>query len=463
MKRPWLAWAAWCLVVFGLFNCSATHREAWATGRWLQAGGFEVSLRTALRALRAAVTDDGDINRYFAYSNAVLGRPYQSRFVKPLDAWRAPAPPSIPQIDLEDPDVTPPVRPSGRMVPYRDFSVEYPPGLFLLTLPVALIARDMDSYFRLFSVFMGGLLTLALLICVRMAREIAPQKAGSLVWWATGAALALGTVLVRRYDAAIALFLCLLVWGMMARRPVPAGLGFGIGVMAKGVPLLIAPIPLLYWSSRRRWREMALATAAALGVGLAVGLPFLRIAGAHMLDLLRYHAERPLQVESTGAALLMVGRFFAPASAAASQGFGSTNVVGSWDGPLRLLAGALPWIALLAVFGWTVRALRRPGGDGMRVIIRAICAALVFQMTLGKVFSPQYLTWIFPLALLASITDGRAQLGLLLATLGPTQIIFPFCYHFGLTRAAHPALGVLVLIRNGFLTAWAVRGLRAPS
>lgn len=464
MRRA--AWAAWCLVVLGLFNTCSTHREAWSTGRWLQEGRFEWSLATAIRALRAASTDDGDINRYFAYSNAVAGRPYQGRFVKPLDEWRAAAPPAIPDIDLEDPDVTPPVRPPGRMVPYRDFSVEYPPGLFLVILPIALVAQTMDSYFRLFSIVMGLLLTLALILCVRMARRLSParaESADSIIPWATGAALCLGTVLVRRYDAVIALSLCILVWGCMARRPVPAGLGFGLGVVAKGVPLLIAPIPMIHWIARRRWRELAIAAAAALGLGLTVGLPFLRAAGTHMLDLLRYHAERPLQVESTGAALLMVGRIFVPGSAAPSQGFGSTNVVGSWDGPLRAAAGVMPVIALIAVFAWAARASRRSDKDAILVVIRAICAALVAQMTLGKVFSPQYLTWIFPLAVLISVVDGGARRGLLLAALGLTQIIFPFCYHLGLIYVAHPALGALVLARNTLLMAWAVRVLRAAS
>ncbi|MSP62361.1 MAG: DUF2029 domain-containing protein [Myxococcales bacterium] len=460
-RQAWW-WSAWCFVVFGFFNSCAGHRDAQTTGDLLSSGAWTPSPGLALSALRAAGTDDGDINRYLAYANAVLGRPYQGYYVRPLEGWKVDASVLATGRDVNDPEATPPVRPDAPLVPYRDFLVEYPPGFFLFAVPPALVALDLDGYRVLFSLGMALLLTAALAACARIARQVAPEVAPSLVPWATGMVLALGTIAVRRYDAVVALSLCALALFCLARRPALAGIAFGIGVAAKGLPLLLAPLPILFWASRRRWRELWIASLAACLVGLLIGLPFARAAGAQMLDLFAYHGQRPLQVESTGGALLILGRWFAPSSATLSQTYGSANVVAGWDGPLRVAAGLLPFAALAGVSAWSWWRMRQAANDraAAAALLRGLCAALVGLMALGKVFSPQYLTWLLPLGVLVSLLDGRRARVLLLIAFALTQIIYPFAYRFGLANALHPAFGLLVLARNGLLLAWAAWLLR---
>jgi hypothetical protein len=278
--------------------------------------------------------------------------------------------------------------------------------------------------------------------------------------WSTWSALLLGVILVRRYDAVVPLALCLVVFGCHARRPLLVGLGAGLGIAAKGLPIVVAPLPILYWASRRRWREMAIAIGMALLVGLALGLPAVLLAGRRVLDMFAYHAGRPLQVESTGGAILILARALVPDTAHLSQTFGSANVVAHWDGPLRLLSGLSPILAIAATSAWAYRALARaPREDkAIRVLARAICIALIGWMVLGKVFSPQYLTWILPLGVLAATEKDlpRATPWLLAVALGLTQIIYPFLYRVGLANALHPIFGAVVLARTGLLFAFAV-------
>ena len=469
LPRRGVAWAAWLAVVLGLFNSCAGHRECRESGKWLEAGGWAPTPATGIRALRALGTDDADIQRYHAYANAVLGLPYQATFVRPLEGWKVDERLIEAAGDAVDPEVVPPLVPARPLVPYRDFLVEYPPGFFLFVVPPALVARGMDSYFFVFSAFMGLLLTAALALLWDAAKRIAPGRATALLFFAATAALAVGPIVVRRYDAVVSLSLCLLLWGCVTRRAWGAGLGLGLGVAAKGMPLLLAPVLLAYFLAENRRRDALWTALIAGGIGVAAVVPFAASAGVHMLDMFAYHGQRPLQIESTGGALLVLGRLFDPAFAAASQTYGSMNVVSRWDGPLRVFASAAPVAALAAVtyLGW--REMRRkptPAGRD-RALLRASCAALAFFMVLGKVFSPQYLTWLIPLGMLASLVDGKtAPRRTLLGALVLTQVIWPTCYSIKLASNLSPLFGALVLARNALVFAWAwqvARGAEAQS
>ena len=470
-RRAWW-WAAWFAVVLLGWNSCSSHRRAQAVGDMLGSGHYEVSLTTAVAALRAAGTDDGDINRYLAYVSAVLGRPYQGYYVRPIEGWKVDARTlheGNDGRDVNDPRSVAPVVPARPLFPYRDFSVEYPPGFFLFALPPALMSDDLDAYRLLFSGLMALLLTAALGLCIAIARRLSPGRADDLLPAAVLCAAALGIIAVRRYDAAVSLSLCGLCFGCVARRPLLAGLFFGLGVAAKGLPILLTPLPLIYFFAQRRLREAALATFAAVGIGLCIGLPFLRTAGSHLFDMIAYHAGRPLQVESTFGALLTVYRLIDPAAVTIAHTYGSANPVAAWDGPLRQLASLLPLLALGAVSVVTFLACQPPSQfearderDCGQALVRGLCAALVGVMTLGKVFSPQYVTWLLPLGVLASLFDGRAAMRRFTLAMALTQLVYPLLYRAELANSLSPLFGAVVLLRNGLLLYWAVRLLLPP-
>ncbi len=183
-------------------------------------------------------------------------------------------------------------------------------------------------------------------------------------------------------------------------------------------------------------------------------------AGAPNLDMVGDHRQRPRQIEGTARARHNVGRLFDPGIAVVSQTYGSLNVVSAWDAPLRFFASAAPLAAILLVSALAWRELvRAPSGDERaRILVRASCAALASFMVLGKVFSPQYLTWLLPLGIAASLLDARAKpRRVLLAAFLLTQVIWPFCYYIGAAGELSPGFGAIVLVRNGLVVAWAWR------
>lgn len=427
-------------MIFGLFNSCATHTERARVEREIAAGAWSVSL--GVEAARSVGTDDGDIARYFAYANAILGRPYAAYYVRPAAGWRAD--------DIANDPALSPIVTSEPLVPYRDFSVEYPPGFFAVALLPAAIASSPAGYALAFSLWMGLLLTAAVWLAGRTARRLEiPDDA--VVRLSAFAALAVGVICVRRFDAVVAISVCGLMFGVITNRPWLAGLLFGVGIAAKGIPLLAAPFPIVVYVAHRRWRELAIAAGSAVAVVAVSIVPFV---DAPLADLLRYHGDRPIHVESTWGALLAIAGAVVPVQAKFS--YGSLNVVAAFDGPLRALASALPVAAWLALI---VHAIRRGVDD--RRMIRLVSVAIVAYMVLGKVFSPQYLTWLLPAGVLASLTAGRTEQRLFVAAMLATQVIYPLLYLSALPWTAAPLFGAVVVVRNGLLAVWAVRLLRA--
>ncbi len=146
--------------------------------------------------------------------------------------------------------------PARPLVPYRDFLVEYPPAFFLFALPPALVAHGVDTYATLFAALMGVLLTAALALLADVVRKIAPGAVGErssvLVVYAAASALAIGPVLIRRYDPVVSLSLALVVWGCITKRAWGLGLGLGLGIAAKGMPLLLVPLLFAYLLAENR-------------------------------------------------------------------------------------------------------------------------------------------------------------------------------------------------------------------
>jgi hypothetical protein len=456
-----LAWSSFFLIVFVLFNSCASHREQTETGRYLAKGTWTVSPALLVRVLRTLGTDDGDMARYLAYSQAVLGRPYQSYYIRSMEEWRQDASRFETGKDISDPVESPPATPPRALTPYRDFSVEYPPGFFLFALPPALLISQgsLDQYSLIFGCYMGLLLCASLWLSVRSAQLIAPElSATRLVMWSALCLLALGPITLRRYDAVVSLSLCLLIYGCLSRRALLAGIGLAIGVAAKGLPILLTPLPVMYYAVNRRWRELAVATTSGLFLGLLIGLPFAAWAGPQLFDLFRYHGGRPIQIESTAGALLVLSRLLPHQEVTAVFTFGSLNLAGPGEPLLRSVASALPVISLLAVWLGAFVAFRRAPDQTTRdrSLIVASCLILVGQMALGKVFSPQYLTWLLPLGLLACLfVDARGR-WLMLVAMGLTPIIFPIFYDLSLPATVSPIFGLVVLIRNLCLLGWAL-------
>jgi Glycosyltransferase family 87 len=428
--------AAACLTIVTLAGC--TH------------GRVAGALAEADRYL----TESSDLERYLAYSNAVLGRPYHSFYVRPAGAWRDVFDSGVRQKPADFPVVSP-ARP---LVPYRDFLVEYPPGFFLVALPPALLSRDAHAYAVAFGALMLVLLAGAVILCTRIAQHAGiGVPAATLGLWALASAVALGTVVTQRYDAAVAALLCAMCWATLARRPAVLGIAAGAAVAIKIVPALAAVMCGAYLLRERRIRDVRIAAALAVLTVVAICAPSIAGASSGLVDFVRYHRERPLEIESTAAAVLGLWHAIDPAAVAVTRSYGSSNLVGRFAGA-GLTASAVAGVAGLGwvyVAAWRSFDVSRTVPGRSRALVCWTLVLLTIVIATSKVASPQYLVWLLPLGTLATLANRRwSAMTLLLISLLIAQIVYAVVLSD--VEALRPWALALVLARNIGIVGWAL-------
>src|SRR5215210_6157426 len=219
---------------------------------------------------------------------------------------------------------------------------------------------------------------LAIAMCAAVAVFATVKLAGRRPWDAALVALAPGLLLAGTINwdlyAVVLLALGMLAWAR--RRPVAAGVLIGLGAAAKFYPLFaLGPLFVLCWRAGRL-REFWVTLAGAVGAWLAVNVPVMLIdfdGWARFYTLSRERAE----------------------------GFSSIWFVldqhghGVPDNLLNPLAGGLFVVACAAIAVLGLTARRRP-----RVPQLLFLTVSAFLLT-NKVYSPQYVLWLIPLAALA--------------------------------------------------------------
>jgi hypothetical protein len=270
---------------------------------------------------------------------------------------------------------------------------------------------------------------------------------------------------------AFAFYLLLGNWGSAAARfdLVPAALILGSAILAarnkwkwaftllalatmfKFFPLVLV-IPFLIaqqkqysgkWYFWHRWSALvfyfgicALATLLSLSLNIANTIsPFL------------YFFIRPIQVESSPATLLWLGKFLGnPISII--QTYGSVNIVSALSGKVSLLSSLCLVAGLLYTFWLQWR-------DKLDVYTTSLLTVLIIIIT-GKVFSPQYLIWLVPLVAFVGQASWKwlvtwGLIGLL------TTWVYPYMYnsvplkYVPLLPAFYPVVFVRNLLIFGFL------------
>lgn len=312
-------------------------------------------------------------------------------------------------------------------VPYRDFSLEYPPGsLPVFVLPALVAGKGHASRYRgAFEALMAACgALLAAVVAFALAREGAsPARLALGIGLAALFPLALGSVVLTRYDLWPALLATASLAALLAGRESLSAVLLALGAAAKVFPVLLLPLALAYvW--RRSGRRAALLWLAVFAAVVALCLvPFLVVAPGGVWDSIVRQTTRPLQLESLGAAVLLAAHQVFGLGVAVESSHGSQNVSGSAAGAVAAVQSVVEVLALVAVWAWFARGPAAPAR-----LVRAAAAAVCVFVALGKVLSPQFLIWLVPLVALLGGRRGLVAGGLLLAALVLTQLWFPYRY-----------------------------------
>jgi uncharacterized membrane protein len=311
-------------------------------------------------------------------------------------------------------------------VPYRDFRVEYPPAaLPLFVLPAIGDHGDQSTFRRHFERWMilCGLLALLGAAIALAALRADPERMLAALAFVALAPLALGSVILTRFDLWPTALLVLGLAAVLAGRE-RTGLGtLGLAAAAKVFPAVIVPPALVYVWRRHGRREAAICAVAFVAVLVTCFLPFFVLSPGGVWDSLHRQADRPLQIESLGSSFLLVAHQLGAWTVHLNLSHGSQNQGGSFA---EALAAIQSIVQAAVIIGLWFAFARGPATQHRLVRYGAACVAAFIAF--GKVLSPQFLIWLLPLVPLVRGRRGLAASAVLALALVLTQLWFPYRY-----------------------------------
>lgn len=349
---------------------------------------------------------------------------------------------------------------TGPQAAFHILPKEYPP-LTILVFSLPLLA-PLPAYTLTFALFMT---LVAAGICWLLARSGARRAALVFLLY-----LVLGTVAVaqERFDLLPAGCTLVCVLAAERQRWKIAYVALAVGILLKLYPVVMLPALFIAeqqatrsgamaiqktrfargWEAVKRWRWRNALLCVLLVCVVMGGFALFNFTAA-LLDPLRYFLERPPQIESLASSVLWLGGYFG-APYTSSFGFGSLNLTSS------LAHLILPSDTLLAVAGLLVVLWLqwRKRIDLPQTLVGLVCVLL----TTGKVFSPQYLIWLFPLLAYVWVRGGTRKVwmyGWVVISVLTTLIYVGYYSHLSDPATAH----LVVLTLPGFFEVIGLRNL----
>jgi uncharacterized membrane protein len=353
-------------------------------------------------------------------------------------------------------------------VPYRDFPLEYPPAaLPVFAIPSLLRSKsgDISGYRAGFEAEMliCGVLVLAFMLAVLMRLGAGPVRTALGLGLAAAAPLLLGSVVLSRFDFWPAMLTAGALAALLAGRERLGSGALGLAFAVKLYPAALLPLALVWAWKRRGRREAVVCVTVFAAVALICFVPFLVLAPHGLWEAITRQTDRPLQIETLSAGVLLVAHQVAGVGITMDSSHGSQNLVGGLPDALAVVQTVLQISAIVAICVWFARGR----AEAERLVLASAASVCAF-VALGKVLSPQFLIWLIPLVPLVRGRRGLAAGALLALAFVLTQVWFPFHYwELALEFRALPSWFVLardlVLVALLAVLVWPVTAARAGS
>lgn len=323
-------------------------------------------------------------------------------------------------------------------LPYRDFDLEYPPGILpLLGLPTSSWQGFRGEFLLAALIADAAVLTLLLW---------SGRERGSRVWVA--AAVLVGPIWWARLDVFVAAALVAAVVAWERKRPAAAGSALAFAALLKLWPVLL--LPGLFVALRSTSQRVRLLAGAA-GTASVFVLPLCVVGGGPgLLRTLRYHQRRGLEIESLAATPLHVYQAV-HRLLPLDQSFGSVDFARPMSTPFLVAAEILTLVCWVSFLG-TVSRRRGPRPSAAAMVL----ALVALTLATSKVLSPQYDVWLASACALA-IGEVRRHRALLVAAavmLGSAQVLYPFQFEASLHGSWTGVTVVLVHSASTAAVAW---------
>src|SRR5207249_319899 len=151
---------------------------------------------------------------------------------------------------------------------------------------------------------------IALVASALRAVEASPARIWGALLLLGVSPLVLGSLFDTRFDLWPALFAIAGLAAAVRERPLLSGGLLGLGFATKLWPAVLLPVVAIHLWRRRGGQATIDALLAFLAIAVACFLPFALLAPHGLWESISGQLNRPLQVESLGAALLMAAEHF---------------------------------------------------------------------------------------------------------------------------------------------------------
>lgn len=314
-------------------------------------------------------------------------------------------------------------------LPYRNYLLEYPPGaIAAFAAPDLTVPRERwTAYNRTFELWMaafGVAMVAAVAATRRVVHELGPGGPVAPLAVLAASPVLLGPVVLTRFDLFPAALTAASVGALVGRRDRLGAILLGAAIATKLYPLVCLPFAVLFVRRRRGGAGAATFSLLVLATAAAVFAPFAFLAPRGLLHAFVFQVDRPLQIESLGAAVLVAARHLGLVGPlAGSYDHNSSNFVGA----LPHAAGLVSVFCEVSLLGLALFWFARRDASPQRFLI-ACAAAVATFVAFGKVFSPQYMIWLVPAVTVVSGRRSRLLLACLVGALILTHAWFPTHY-----------------------------------
>ncbi|MBN1191350.1 MAG: DUF2029 domain-containing protein [Dehalococcoidales bacterium] len=343
----------------------------------------------------------------------------------------------------------------GQM-PYLDFPVEYPPLAMVFMLIPRLFSSDPGIYADLFNVEMLVFDLIGLFLTASFARQFNKPLLMSLAVYSL-TTICIGPLLIVRFDIIPAVLLLAALYLFISQHHSFAWVILALGTMTKLFPAIAIPLFLIYYFRHRQYPRALKGIVVFVVVCLVIALPPLLASPEGFVSSFTYHTGRSLQCETTYASFLLLAQAFGLGSLDIVNSSGSTNVISPLADALAGWSTVITAVLLLWVYWQYFRQQGKDKRDGVEqsgMLVNFTFLAVLLFILAGKVFSPQFIIWLFPLVPLLT-TRWRNLPWLIFLMVGlMTAFVYPKDYG-GLEYGELLAIGMLVL-RNTALIVLAV-------
>lgn len=327
-------------------------------------------------------------------------------------------------------------------IPYRDFSFEYPPFALLFFILPRLVSSTFLVFAIVYELEVLIFSLVGLFVVYRIAGRLgkAPWK---LLTVYTLSVLAIGPIIAQQYDIFPAIMVLLALYYFWIGQHKTSWVLLALGTLTKVFPVAIAPVFLIYYLRNRQYKYLWSGIIAFAVVCLLIATPFLTIGQDAIRNLISYHAQRGLQIESTYSAFLLAADKLGLTSVSLVFNFGSWNLDGPLANMLAKLSTYLLAIFLLLVY-WFIYSRMRPGKSQFTRLGAYSLLVITTILIASKVFSPQYLIWLVPLF---ALLLNRWRYTILITFIfvgGLTYCIFPVYYLYLLSLNSWLVAGLLI-------------------